>query len=676
MINEINDLKDLLSVDFCRFKVVSFDFFDTLIYRHNDEEQVVKRCFTEYFNHHSLTVSYEDFCTQKASSELEIRGTEKYRYDNHFKLSDVYNKLFLALGIENHANGFFQRLVEMEMDNFKLTTNAKKILQSFEHSNTKLIICSDTYYSNDDFSLFLNHLEINFFFDEVYLSCENEGSKANGILYKTMLKLEGVIGKDVIHIGDNEYSDVKMALRENIKSIHYKLTASDLEERELHYFGKTILAPVVADFITQVAKQSKPNNILVFLGRDGFLLEKVFKCLFPKRTEVKYLHVTRVIMNQLSFSHLSNEVFDYLTTQFKTEGIWGLVTVFGLFDSSFSNQLQSQLTKYNLEKHDLITQDIKLLIESNQELCSSFENVVCQRKKNINSYFIKHGFLLDKNNYELVDVGWNGSIFLRLNQLFSNIQQCHLLVSTRKVTSGLSPFVSFDGELSTFATDLVPFRELIEFALAENIGSIQYINESLIPEVCNISKNPQQAIIQSGVLDYCNDVNLLSDGNKNANLNRLVNYFNHLPDNFISSLKNISPNTSISDRSVVYFRDLLPTVDMNNINNNQAEIKNKQANIYRFLEWIKSMKQHELVIYGAGSGTEMVLPFVKDECLYIIDLDSNLHGQRILGKLIRPINTLGKHCKVVVVTVLGRKNQILSILNDYDVIPMFLEDNL
>lgn len=446
---------------------------------------------------------------------------------------------------------------------------------------------------------------------------------------------------------------------------------SKLGEAELFNFGYKILGPVVVDFVSKLSHRKSKGSKLVFLGRDGYIFYKLYRLLYPQCKHVLYVHLNRVITHQIYFNKLNNQLLNYLSTYFKVEGVWGVVSVFGLSNSTFSINYFEFLEKNNIHSRSFIDDNFIKLFLNELTLKNEFEKELKCRKNNALKYCYKQGFLVDNISYELVDVGWNGSIFKKISGIFSNVECSHLFIATDKV-DGITQYISFDNNYANYASKLVANRELIEFSLAESISTVQYINDDLLPVNDKSSPNRQQVCIHNGLLESYKVP--MSESNEQR-LENLVTYLSNAPREFIEEICDVYPNTSIDDSTTVSFKQLLS--NENCLIPGNTDITSKQTKLYNFLEWTKILNgEVSIVLYGAGSGAEYLLPFVKDKCECILDLNTTVHNNSINGVLIIPPSQIRDSTCVIVVTVIGRKVQILNTLKTHNGKVYFLEDYL
>ncbi len=103
----------------------------------------------------------------------------------------------------------------------------------------------------------------------------------------------------------------------------------------------------------------------------------------------------------------------------------------------------------------------------------------------------------------------------------------------------------------------------------------------------------------------------------------------------------------------------------------------KQAFVGRFLDMVDQLKQcDKLVLYGAGTGFELIHPFIAEQVSWIVDINRQLEGKQVRGIDIKHLDSLSLVEQLLVVTVIGRKRQIMPLLEELDCEIMFIEDYL
>lgn len=276
--------------------VNSFDIFDTLIARTVENP-------TDIFDIIEKTYPYPNFKNLRIEAQTLSNHTMDSIYENFQALTnepdDCINKL-----------REFELKTEME--------NTIPIMSNILKIKDEDIYVSDMYLSKDDIKKILTYHKVNIT-PKLFVS---PAGKHNGEMWKKLNAMYTI----KTHVGDNYFSDIEMALKNNITGIHTNIHKFSHLEKHLLRNGYFDLSKALRTFrlMNPYDENSKEyeifdqqinynipillficnqlNGILIkenrdtvlFLTRDGCLIIKLFSYLFPKYTS-KYFHSSRII---------------------------------------------------------------------------------------------------------------------------------------------------------------------------------------------------------------------------------------------------------------------------------------------------------------------------------------------------------------------------------------------
>lgn len=184
--------------DFLRVKVVSFDLFDTLIYRKSiSHYQMWKNESRSYF-------------VRRAMAEFIARVVKRIKGIPEVSESDIYNRMPKRWDLE------FE--IGLELNNLLPNPVTINLLKNAISSGRNVCIISDTHFRESDIQSFLSHLSIPEV--KIFTSSEYGLTKSTGLFGEVQKQL-GVSFSDWIHIGDNLYSDVISPKNLGINSFFY-----------------------------------------------------------------------------------------------------------------------------------------------------------------------------------------------------------------------------------------------------------------------------------------------------------------------------------------------------------------------------------------------------------------------------------------------------------------------
>lgn len=287
-------------------EVVSFDMFDTLIYRIYDKP-------TDLFVHMEQVYKCPGFSDKRMDAERKVREEYKKAGVNEVTLKEIYRKLPME----------YRELAEKEM-NFELkccrvNTEMKKAFEYAIENKKLIVIASDMYLPMDIIEKILEKTGY-VDYDKIFLSSETRRPKATGEMYEDIIEYVHQKKESVIHIGDHPFTDKEMPEKKGISSflylpskerggnIHmssyfsilrkydeYSIMASitrgiiganadELKEKSYWYqFGYKYAGIISYSYMTWLYEQVLENKInqVFFMLRDGYIFKRVFDYLYP-----------------------------------------------------------------------------------------------------------------------------------------------------------------------------------------------------------------------------------------------------------------------------------------------------------------------------------------------------------------------------------------------------------
>lgn len=196
--------------DFSGAKVVSFDLFDTLIYRKS-------------VSHYQLWKSQSHYYfVRRAMAEFMARVVNRIKGVPEVSESDIYNLMPNRWDLE------FE--IGLELKNLMPNPVTINLLKKAISLCGNVCIISDTHFRESDIKRFLSHLGIPVV--KIFTSNEYGLTKSTGLFGEVQKQL-GVSFSDWIHIGDNLHSDVISAKYLGINSFYYPSMKNQLLESGL-----------------------------------------------------------------------------------------------------------------------------------------------------------------------------------------------------------------------------------------------------------------------------------------------------------------------------------------------------------------------------------------------------------------------------------------------------------
>ena len=225
-------------------KVVSFDIFDTLLFRPvfdpKDIFYLVAGKVDEKFGVDFVRLRWD------AENKLQKRNAS---------INDIYE---FIKKIGNLSDAVAKEIMEEELkceyDLLKPREDIKILYHEACRQGKKIIAVSDMYLP----SIFLKKILWDNGYDRVekiYVSNECEYRKDEGKLYDVVLEKEKISAHEMCHIGDNYYSDYRMALDAGITAVYFPAI------RDIVFSANTVFSK-----IWDVKKISKDPYTRILMG--------------------------------------------------------------------------------------------------------------------------------------------------------------------------------------------------------------------------------------------------------------------------------------------------------------------------------------------------------------------------------------------------------------------------
>lgn len=337
---------------------VSFDVFDTLIIRPLLTPDDLFMLMSQRLNE-ILNVQLQiDFCSWRKFSEEEARREAfcKNSYED-VTLDEIYEKMECIYNLNEDICIRLKKLeISLEQQYCKRRKYGYEVYQQAISSGKKIICISDMYLPT---TVIEELLEKNGYTEiqKVFVSSEFRKTKHKGSLYKHVLRELRISPENLLHVGDNEYSDNEIPQKLGIKTMHIpkaydvwkgseqSIIGSDFFSRcfnsriiadsvaglnflgnrliqgtiannlydnpfynhniltdfdlNPHKLGYALLGPYLFAMVRWLYESaiSKGYNCIHFIARDGFLMKQAFEKLQPylgkRQLDTSYLYVSR-----------------------------------------------------------------------------------------------------------------------------------------------------------------------------------------------------------------------------------------------------------------------------------------------------------------------------------------------------------------------------------------------
>lgn len=439
-----------------KYKIISFDVFDTLLHRTCPPEAVldaVNQYVLKEISEFSLTCDINYISNQRTIAYLELANQNALNgYDQETHVDDFFPLWMKLVGVpEKEINNFSLKILEYEFYLEKQVIVSDPTMLEFlkylKKFDIKIIFSSDMYLSQKFIEYLLKENNLLEYFDFGYVSSEIKLLKRSGKLFDFIVEKEKILYRELLHIGDNVNSDYiqpskkgiksywlcesEQMKRRNMLSFDYKNIdnkyAQSLLLNELGGFfastctipymlGRTVFGPIYTYFIVKAITRAKELKIdkVYFLAREGYILKSIYDQLSKVYTDIPpsvYMAASRLVC--LLYSIDKGIEPRHLNDIYSNISLFTVENILAPFDIPYN--LLVEATERQGIKYDEILPANFVEWHPFIRLCEDEklnEFIVSKAKQHailFNEYLDKIG--LEKGErVMLIDVGWGGQI--------------------------------------------------------------------------------------------------------------------------------------------------------------------------------------------------------------------------------------------------------------------------
>lgn len=463
-------------IDITNKKVISSDIFDTLIYRLVAKPEDIFTLVQERYETLYNNLLPHDY--------LYIRKfAEKSARENELSKEVLFNEIFEYMPYDSETIEILKSLeFQIEKENLVINDEVYLFLHNCYNNNLKVILTSDMYFSKKQLVDILTHIGCDIsIFDNIFVSSQYKASKANSNLYKIILNdYNQVLPKEILHIGDNYFSDYIVARELQIESYHYATLLENIdsiynleerwmgnsipelrglrklskcnepsyneEEKLLYNIGSQIFGPVYSLFIEWVIDYANTNNITKIcpLMREGELYSRLLQNIIENKglkLEIVPIHVSRKATFLPSINELNEEVIeDLLGRQDLTLNDLFEILLIPLDTTKFSIYKEKRIK----ELYHIKVGNSNIKEEVYNYLNSSKVTEVVNTNINVQKQYLLNYLedIVKNESFITIDLAGNGTIQTQIDDTLNSKNKSHHLMilgrvnTLRKVING------------------------------------------------------------------------------------------------------------------------------------------------------------------------------------------------------------------------------------------------
>lgn len=429
-----------------QYDVISFDVFDTLIFRPFSKP-------TDLFYMVGEKLHYLDFERIRRMMEMQARQ-KAYKQSGSYEvtLQEIYQELQEYAGIPCETG--MKAEIETELEFCVGNPYMQEVFRQLQQMGKEIICTSDMYLSENVISQMLGKCGYTGI-KKCFISCEHGVSKGNGGLYqivKTALGTE----KKYVHVGDNPESDGVQAVKcgfaseiyQNVNVAGMPYRAEDMSvitgslyrgivnihihnglqkyspEYELGFIYGGLFAVGYCQFIHEYVK-AHPVDRILFLSRDGEILKRIYDMLYPEESatgKTAYTYWSRLVATKMAAGYYKYDYFrrfiDHKVNQnYTLKQVFKSMEIEDMLSAMCAEFVRGGKTL--TESTELTTQNAELIKEY---LRAHWAEVLKHYDEQIRAGKLYYEKILEEcKRVVAVDIGWAGSGAITLEHMIRNV---------------------------------------------------------------------------------------------------------------------------------------------------------------------------------------------------------------------------------------------------------------
>ena len=531
------------------YDVVSFDIFDTLIYRKVEKPN-------DIFHLMSAEMGINDFADIRKKAENFARNAkERKEGTREVVLKDIYDILEERFDINPL---WMDREIEIEINMSMPNQYMLQIYELLLKFGKTIVFTTDMYLPLDVIEKLVKkngYTE----YDHIFLSNEYGLRKGDGTLQQILIDTYPT--KKIVHVGDNYDADVKKSIEAGIDAIynpdsHFVYREPELEniaasfyraviqtnmnnglwEKDIYYSHGYrvggILAVGYCKFLNEIVKKKNIDKIL-FCARDCDIIYKIYEQ-FYKIIDAEYINISRYAIFNITSEHylydLSNRYIMRYVKLYRSNK-----TMERILSETGYGYLIDELEKYNIDRYQFpaaINDDNRI-----QEFIYKCSSIIYEHNRESREAAVKYfsDIIGTAQNILVVDIGWSGTCITALKYFIEknisgfdgNIYGALLATNRNELIKNSVQFDEIEGYLNTPFTNMditrhifpgpprsrnvaemdklhMPFEylftsvqsSLLKYRFEED-GSVGFVySENVIPNIDQIEN------MQKGMMDF------------------------------------------------------------------------------------------------------------------------------------------------------------------------------
>ncbi len=414
-------------------KVISFDMFDTLVYRLTNTPEDIFRMVGEHYQiagFVKLRMREQDVISHKL---FESKGYP------HANMDEIYDHLATVYP-EYDWMEIKAYEIQLEKDALKQNTEMYDVFRHALASGKKVVITSDMYLNGDTIEDILTGCGY-VGYHRLFVSSDERKAKFNKELFACIKDEFSVEYSEILHIGDSQFADVdnpgslgletflyeKGLEKEKNKNANCSIVDDGLYKILYHqdqtfwyHLGIEVGGPLYMGLYLWLEKNLHQNEKIFFLARDGYNLYHLFQTLKAQHKtdhEIVYVETSRRALMLAGITQMNEEDIKLLPPYTFGQSVEEICEYLGVDAGRLQHLDQCGFSSVydvidNLEQ----VENFRKIYVYNKEL---FLETCKQEREYAKKYYESIGFF--DGEAKVFDCGWNGSSQYLLDRFLSAI---------------------------------------------------------------------------------------------------------------------------------------------------------------------------------------------------------------------------------------------------------------
>ena len=528
------------------YDVISFDVFDTLIFRPFSKP-------TDLFFLIGSKLNYLDFERIRIEmEELARTKAQKSKQTREVFFEEIWTTIEEEVGI--NCNVGMDTELATELQFCFANPYMLQVVQELQLQEKKIVLISDMYLGKERIQKLLTYCGYEGL-EDCFVSCDYEQSKNEGTLYDIVRKTFPLT-HTCVHVGDNDYADRIQANQHGFKGIYYRnVNDAGMKYRAMNMsvmmgsiyrglvntylhnglyayskeyeFGFTYGGLFVLGYCQWIHEYVKGCEIdkILFLARDGEVLSKVYDYLYPQESQNwEYVYwsrrvATKLSANQFKYDYFRRFLYQKINQAYTLNAIFETMDLHDMLDSFLASPLNEKKYTANSVLNKCAADEIKRYLQRN------WKNVLEHYKEELDAGGMYYSNILKGcKNVVAIDVGWAGSGAVTLNYIVNHLWGINCNI-TGLIAGTNSPYCNeqdasesllYTGRLKSYLFSQTHNRTIweqhnpgrgdnlvVETLLSAKHGSLKrFLNNDVQYEFTDNGANKHVEEIQQGILDF------------------------------------------------------------------------------------------------------------------------------------------------------------------------------